>query len=292
MFGVCGAWFSSNQAEAQKPAPAAKKSNWVRAVIYVDGAAVYKAPSFDSEVQDYLRYQTKVIVSREPYHGEGGMGLFHLVRYGKKRGYVPDTDVRVARKEAAKVTVEAKKSKSKAWEKEEEENLGKAPIYFTRYLGAAVSMVNFSEKFQGKRFSDNMMMYGLRMTGPGTLIEDGPPLDFNLWFSIDKPGYYSKKLGSSAPTGFMMFGDVMAMLPLIDMKNTIINYGLGVMWVYTNYKVQLKSRKFDTSEFRVGLDAGLGVGQKIGKYMLRLDGKYYYEKTQYFGVILSFQGEY
>ncbi len=265
----------------------------VRAMIYVDGAAIYRKPDFDSTVQDYLRYQTPVVVSRKPYQGRGGMGLFHYVRYGKKTGFVPDTDIRMVKKEIEKVakTKGAKKLRSKAWEKEEEENLGKAPLYFTRYLGGAVSMVNFTEKFSGKKLHDNMLMYGLRMTGPGTLIEDGPPLDFNFWFSLDKPGYYSK-FAKGAPTGFMMFGDVAALFPIIDGKSTLVTLSLGLMWVFTKYKVQVKDRTYDSSEFRIGLDTGLGIGQKFGKYMVRLDGKYYYEKTQYFGTILSFQGEY
>lgn len=318
-FGVCAAWTSIAKAqevveepaeteapvEAEAPASSsakkAAKVQWVRAQIYSDGAAVYAKPDFDSNVLDYLRYQTPVFVSRKPYAGVGGMGLFHMVRYGKKSekaGYVPDTDVRMVKKEIEKiekgdiVAKGAKKKRvSKAWEKEEEEALGKAPLYFTRYIGGAVAYVNFTEKFSGKALRDNMLMYGLRMTGPGTLIEDGPPLDFNFWFSIDKPDYY-KRFTPDKPSGFLMFGDIMAMLPLIDTKNTIINYGLGVMWVFTKYKVRVNNRDFDSSEFRIGFDAALGVGQKFGKYMVRADAKYYYEKTQYFGYILSFQGEY
>lgn len=303
-FGVFAVWTSipakaeeqAVNAPASAPAsPREKRSTkvqWAKAIIYVDGSAVYARPDFDSQVQDYLRYETPVTAGVRPYQGVGGMGLFHVIRYGKKIGYVPDTDIRFAKKEQAKVApVEKKKSRSKAWEKEEEQQLGKAPIYFTRYLGAAVAMVNFTEKFSGKAFHDPMMMYGLRMTGPGTLIEDGPPLDFNFWFSVDKPGYYSK-FTPKKPTGFLLFGDIMAMLPLIDAKRYIVNYGIGIMWTYTKYSVNINNKNYDSSEFRIGLDAGLGLGVKFGKYIVRADGKYYYEKTQYFSGIMSFQGEY
>lgn len=289
MFGLCAVWISP-EASAQSRK---KKSAGVHAQIYVDGAAIYEKPDFDSKVQDYLRYQTKVVVSRKAFRGVGGMGLFHRIRYGKKFGYVPDTDVRVIEVEALKQTEEGapeKKTISKVWEKEEQEVLGKPPLYFTRYLGGALALVNFKEKFSGKTFSDDMLMYGLRMTGPGTLF-DGPPLDFNVWFSLGKPGYY-KKFASGSPTGFMMFGDVMFMLPLIDAKNTLVSYGLGVMWLYTRYKIPVRGANFDSQEVRLGFDAALGIGQRMGKMMLRLDAKYYYEKTQYFGYILSLQGEY
>lgn len=268
---------------------------WVKAFVVTDGAAVYQAPDFDSTVLDYLRFQASIMASKRAYEGVGGLGLFHKVQYKGRTGFVTDTDIRVAklvrdREQENDARTRPANNPSKAWEKEEEENLGKAPLYFTRFLGGAVSMVKFAEKFSGRRLEDDMLMYGLRMTGPGTLF-DGPPLDFNFWFSLQKPGYYNN-FASGEPTGFLFFGDVSAQLPLLDVRNTLITYGLGLMWVYTRYQVPVRNLTFDSQEFRLGLDAGLGVGQRFGKYMLRADAKYYYEKTQYLGFILSFQTEY
>ncbi len=277
----------------KRPAtPAKKKVSWARAVIINDGAAVYLRPDFDSVVQDYLGVEMKVLVSRKPVRGLGGMGLFHQVRYGKKKGYIADTDIK-----AMKVAGDdappprKKKSASKMWEEEEEAALGKAPLYFRRYLGGALAMVNFSEKFSGRKLSDDMLMYGIRMMGPGTLF-DGPPLDFNFWFTVDKPDYYSK-FASGTPNGFMLFGDVAFMMPFIDVKDWLATYGLGLMWVYTSYRVPVKSQTFDSQELRVGLDVTAGVSRRMfGKYLLRGDIKYYIEKTQYMGYMLSFMGEY
>lgn len=262
----------------------------MQALIYVDGAAVYAEPDFDAPVKDYLRYQSKVVVSTKAARGIGGMGLFHQVKYaGNKTGYVTDTDIRVVARERAKVT-KKEKTISKAWEKEEQENLGEQPIYFRKYVGAAVSMVQFSEKFGGKKKSDDILMYGLRLSGPEILL--GAPLDINVWFSDQKPKYYSPQGSWGKPTGWMMLGDIMAQLPMIDINKTFVTYGLGMMWVFTNYKIPDGRTRTYSKEFRIGLDAGLGVGQRFGKYMLRADVKYYYEKTQYFGGILSFQGEF
>lgn len=283
------------QVAAQAPAPARPKpvvpEGWAAALIYVDGAAIYSQPDFDAPVKDYLRYKSRVLISTKALRGTGGMGLFHQVRYSKdKTGYVTDTDIRVASKERKKAPPTEKKV-SKAWEKEEQEALGDSPLFFRKYVGAAISMVQYAEKFGGKRRADeNMMMYGLRMSGPDILA--GFPLDFNLWFSLDKPDFYSPPGSSGKPTGFMMFGDIMAQLPMIDINKTLVTYGLGVMWVFTNYKIPDGDAKVESKEFRIGLDAGLGVGQRFGSYMVRADVKYYYERTQYLGGILSFQGEF
>ncbi|HMN70117.1 MAG TPA: hypothetical protein PKC28_16380, partial [Bdellovibrionales bacterium] len=238
----------------------------MNATVYTDGASVYEGPDFDSRVITYLNFKTKVKASKKAYRGVGGMGLFHMIRYGGgKQGYVPDTDIRVSgggAGETVRGEDKPKKSMSKAWEAEEKEAKGEQPLYFTRYLGGAFAMVNFTEKFSGKKYSDQMMMYGLRMTGPGTLF-DGPPLDFNLWFSHEQPAYY-EKFADKKTTGFLLFGDVMAMLPLIDMGSTIFNYGLGVMWTYTRYRVPVGGYSFDSQEFRVGAAVGAGLGQRLG----------------------------
>jgi hypothetical protein len=113
----------------------------------------------------------------------------------------------------------------------------------------------------------------------------------NIWFSLDKPGYYD--IFSTGINGFMMFGDIMAMLPLVNLDDWVVSYGLGVMWSFTRYRVMVQGENTDTSDFRVGLDAGLGIGTRIGKHnVLRVDAKYYYERTQYLGYVLSFQTEY
>lgn len=253
-----------------------------------DGAAVYEKPDFDSKVLEYLADQTKIHISKKPTAGIGGMGIFHLIRFdGKRVGYVPDTDIRALKRSEVG---QKKKPIAKTWEKEEQENLGDAPLYFRRYLGGAIAMVDFTEKFSGRKLHDNMTMYGLRMMGPGTLF-DGPPLDFNFWFSVDKPGYYDK-FSSGSANGFLLFGDVNFMLPLYDGKTTLISYGLGLMWVYTSYRIPVNGVTFDSQEFRIGFDLTAGVGKKIGKFMLRGDAKYYYEKTQYLGYLLSLMGDY
>ncbi|MGE4133634.1 MAG: hypothetical protein AB7F86_18500 [Bdellovibrionales bacterium] len=268
-----------------------------------DGAAVYEKADFDSRVLEYLSFQTKVTISKKAYPGVAGLGLFHKVKLSKGFGYIPDTDVRVVEKEATPPPPAAGPNKggdakSQAFNKPEEDMpTTRPPLYLARYLGLAYAQVNFTEKFSGKKLSDKIGMYGLRMMGPGTLF-DGPPLDVNLWVSFDKPNYYSR-FASGGPNGFLLFGDVMAMMPLVNLDNWVVSYGLGVMWTFTRYRLQVRQagtnvdENTDSLEFRIGADAGLGVGARLFKrYMLRADVKYYYEKTAYLGYLASLQMEY
>ncbi len=304
MFGVC-APFSGAAQSVTSPRKVAVPDGWIKAVVVTDGAAVYENPNFDSPVQNYLGYQTTLLASKTAVNGAGGLGLFHKVRFNNQYGYVADTDLKIAKgqsKEAAeKPATKKDRPQSKAWDDDRDEQ-GKAPLYFTRYLGGAAAMVNFTERYSSKKFSDNMLMYGLRYTGPKVLF-DGPPLDLNVWFTFQKPGYFSNFTSGSA-TGFAMFGDLMAMLPLYDHGSWLVTYGFGLMWAYTKYTLPVSIVKiengvrtttsvaFDSQDFRIGVDLGLGAGRKIGRGMLRADVKYYFERTQYFGYLLSYQREY
>lgn len=276
---------------SEKSEKSDKSSQYVRGVVITDGAAIYKEPDFDSPVVDYVGADTKVSVSKKAFSGAAGMGIFHQVRYGSKReGYIPDTDVRAAKAVADKAPEGAKASGSKMWEKEEQDMLGNAPLYFTRYLGGTVAMVNLKEKFSGRTLDDDVIVFGIRMMGPGTLF-DGPPLDFNFLFTIDSPDYYSR-FASGDANGYMLFSDVAFMLPLIDAKKTLVSYGIGLMTVYSSYRIPVQGKTFDSQELRVGALVAAGVGQKFGKNLWRGDAKYYFEKTQYPAYFLSFMGEY
>ena len=201
----------------------------------------------------------------------------------------------VATKEAAqdkdKATEKPKtKPKTKGKKKNEDDSEGKESVYYKRYIGVGLALVNFTEKFSGQQYSDKITMYGLRMSGPGTLF-DGPPLDFNVLYSMQSPKYYTY-FADAAPKGFLLFSDLMAILPFYEWHNLMINYGVGIMATYTNYKVLVKNTLFDSQEVRVGVDFDLGVTEKVGKYAIKLDAKYYYEKTRYLGYTGSFQMEY
>ena len=142
-FGVCAAFSGAPLAFAQAKAD----SGWVRALIVTDGAAVYGKSDFDSPIQDYLSYQTQVFVSKKPYAGAGGLGLFHRIRYKSKNGFITDTDIKILKKDIEKaVQDEKKKSPSKAYSDEEEKALGKQPIYLTRYVGGALAMVSLASR--------------------------------------------------------------------------------------------------------------------------------------------------
>lgn len=264
-----------------------------KAFVEVDGASLYSKPTFDAPILDYLRAGTQVLATLKPRKGFGDFGLFYMVKTAQgKVGYMADTDLvpEFSLKNSKKKPV----SKNPVFEqaKEAKENPNREPLYFTRYVGGGIGMLGFSEKFSGKKFSSDVMMMALKMSGPGTLF-DGPPLDFNFAFSLSAPEYY-KEFSRGPAGGFFLFTDLLLNSPLfeIDNGNGLLFYGIGAMITYTKFTPVVSSTTFDSQELRLGAALSLGYAHRWGKYALRWDSKYYYEKTDYLGHWLSFQIEY
>lgn len=257
----------------------------------VDGAAIYSKPSFDAPVINYLKAGTKLLATVQRVKGIGGFGLFYKVKTtGGEVGYVADTDLITEFNPRNTKKKPVKKNPVYEEVKEAQENPHQEPVYFTRYIGGGVGYLGFTEKFSGKEFSSNVMMFNFKMSGPGTLF-DGPPLDFNFSFSPSAPDYY-EKFSRGPAGGFFIFTDLLLNLPLIELNKGLVFYGVGIMTVYTQFKPVVSTTTFDSQEIRMGAAVSLGYAHRFGKYALRWDSKYYFEKTDYFGHWLSFQLEY
>jgi hypothetical protein len=259
------------------------------AVIHVEGATVYVDPDFDSKVIAVLPPGMKVVISQRKFPGRGGLGAFYRIRFNKKRlGYVADTEVIT---EFQKVGKKQKKNPvfEDVEEMREQAQKGLEPIYFTRYLGGQTGLLGFTEKINGQTLSDDVVMYGVRATGPGVLF-DGPPLDFTVSFSPKPPGYYDD-LGRTA-SGFFLFSDLAMLFGLWEQTDYQIYGGLGIMGTYTKFTVNTTLDSINKSEFRIGATADLGFAYRRKRWVGRADAKYYYEKQTYFGYWLSLQHEY
>lgn len=281
-------------AEPKKRAPKRKKRTTQKrrkvkaqvAIVEVEGAAVYQFPNFDSPVLEYLRAGSKVMASMKPKTGIGGFGAFYRVRLpNKKLGWMADVDLLPQFKDDPN---RQKQTSNPEYEelKEQAKMANREPIYFEKYLGPGMGMVQFTEKFDGGELSSDVTMFGFRSMGPGVLF-DGPPLDFSLMFSIEAPDHYTKFANGPA-TGFFLISDVLMPFPIIEGRTGMLTIGLGPMLTYTNFQVAVRNSSFDSQEIRIGLVAGTGYMHRFSSFAIRLDAKYYYERTAYLGAHLSF----
>jgi len=270
----------------------------VNGKVAVDGAAVYSQPDFDSDVIDYLHQGTKVPTSTKQYAGQGGMGLFHKIRTPKgKLGYLPDTDVVLPKgtqietpKDAPpRVNTKDRNKKDQPLKVEKDEETRKS-VYLTRYIGGTLAMIDYTEKFMGRKEDAQTIFGGLRMTGPDILFKS-PPLDFNVLVSPMAPKYLSDFANGSG-SGFLLMTDLAVTMPLYEQPNGLFYYNLGILLNFSDYKVSVGAGSYDSQDLRIGVDIGLGYAYRFSSYAMRADVRYYIEKTLYLGALLSFQAEY
>lgn len=284
----------------------------VRGHVDTDGAAVYAHPDFDSPVIDHLSEGAKIPISLKQFLGNSGMGLFHKVRTPRgKLGYMPDTDVvlpkgaRVipprnvpsaferkdhAQQDNMNNSQSGDQSDRQRREIERERDDNHKPIYLTRYMGGTLALVDYAEKFSGKKLHAQTPFIGFRMTGPNILF-NSPPMDFNIQLSPMAPSYL-KNLSGHSGSGFLLMTDLMLNMPLYQTRHSLFYYGLGVLLNFSDYKVQVGAGSYNSQDVRLGMDFSAGYAYRFSRYAVRGDLKFYVEKTFYMSEILTFQMEY
>ena len=265
------------------------------AVVKNNGSAVYLDRSFDAPIIAYMEAGKKVKISRKKYKGLGGFGIFFKIKVKKgKVGYIADTDIvpRFKKKIGQKKISENPLFKDLTNSKKKKRKKPRDPIYFSRYVGLTFSSVNFTETIASKDVSDSLTVFGLRLSGPGTIMED-LPLDTDISVSMAPPSYYEILSDNSVATGLVLIAHTSLMFPLAEWADTLINYSLGLSTVYTSVQFLGGGRNFDSQEFRIGALAGVAANFRFARdYLFKLEAKYFYEKTQYMGYGAALQMNY
>lgn len=306
VFAPLEAWANTNKKRKPAQTAPAKRSSGVGAVVKTDGALVYAQPDFDAEVLTNLKRGQRVLVSRGV---TGEYAKFHRVRVGKTLGYIADIDVTVdggsggaasptgsstsknaknkKSKDAAKVAREKEKEREKNKDKKPKDRM---PIYFTRYVGLLIGQTAFKEGIHGVDANENLLTYGVKVTGPDVLIS-GPVLDFNVALHYGAPDYYTK-LSAIKPSGFVLWTDLLLLMPIVNNDNWMITFGLGPLFVLSNFKVFNQDRPMDLTALNVGASFSLGAAVRFEKMAVRLEGKYHVEKQSYRGLLAAVQTEF
>ena len=267
------------------------------ALIMVEGAMVYEKPDFDSRVISYLHKDVKVVVSRQVY------GAFRkvVVRKGLV-GYISEVDVTTGKSSDSSAGAAPAPSPDKAQTNGENKPVAKTkrrhrrhkPVADTTYVGGFLSYINYRELIAGGKPAANLLMYGLKITGPGIIFSNAFISDFNLSVYPGAPSYYDEG-AAFTPGGYLIMLDAPLLFPLDDHKDSMTYFGLGPMMTYSSYNVTLvdankKNHAFNLEEVKVGGVLVLGYGYRIFEAIARLEAKYFIEKTNYLGVQLSVQG--
>lgn len=265
----------------------------VVAVVTTDGALVLVKPDHDASVIAQYEAGKKIRVSKGT---TSGAEKFRKVRVGNRIGYIADIDVRIgdapdgvdddgsvhARERQAKRN--RKKPSAKKDQPHDE------PIFFSRFVGLIIGVSEFKEDISGVDASAAMPFYGLKITGPDTIL-NGPVMDFNLLLHYGAPSYYDA-LSATKPSGFVILTDLLMHFPLTQGQNGLASFGLGPMLMFSQFTVFNGGRSQSLSELNLGLSLSLGFSYRISRVAFGLEGKYFVEKHSYRGLFATLQTQY
>ena len=308
---VSGPAGAPSVAPAASPAPGAPqaKQTGVWGLVKDQGATVYSAPNFDGTQLANLPPKTRVVMSRMSYGNQGPQ--FYKVKFQKNGhavlGYISDGEIGpekagtlLARKaEKAEVatppTVPGKKpdpkmakaspKKHKRKRKKEQE-----PMLFSHYVGLIAGMTDFKENISGVKAEENLVVYGIKITGPDLLLK-GPIMDIDVILHSGAPSYYTA-LSGIKPTGFIIWTDALLLYPFLNRQNAMIYFEAGPLLVLSDFKVLNNGKVMDLFALNAGLSTGLGGAVRVGSVALRLEAKYMFENKSYLALLGTVQSEF
>lgn len=264
-----------------------------QAQIVNQGALVYKDADFDAPILAELKAGQSYAISIKK------RGPFYKIRIKTGvTGWIADNDVRlstvaspVGQAGPGKTAKGENTPASKSEKKSEAPARPLKPFYSSRYRGPVVSYLTYNENSMGAIRSQNMPFYGFKVAGPNTMFSGDFRTDAEFLFRSGAPDYYQSATGRAA-SGWIFITDFIFETAMPQSKWHMVTYGFGPMFKYSHFEVGLtesgKEINYSLDDMSLGAVFDLGLAFRTGKYALRFNTKYYWEKTKYWGFGITF----
>jgi hypothetical protein len=276
----------------------------VRVAVKVN---VYAQPAFKSKLIERLNARTVISFSTNKIVGKGGLGVFYKVKTPNgKIGYIIDSDLIAAPFEEAQpappappVAVQTPTPSQTEDPGEDAEkpsaappppapivqiNTGSTPL---SYWGAGVAAIDYTESVNNQSWHQTQYFFAIRRTRAARQsLRFGN--DFTVLISPQAPRFLAEAGASGGTSGLVTIGDLLLTLPLSS-GSLVPTLGIGPMGIYSSYKTNFTTGPYESSKFRFGGIANVGLAYEGTNYCLRLDLNYYFESASYMGQKLTFQ---
>lgn len=273
---------------ATKKAPAKSTKSYRGLVIAEEGGTVFQEPNFDSATLGMVSPGQNFEISSGKRNG------FYRIRLKPGTlGWISDAEIKPLGVRETKPTNTKAPGKPKK-EAPKKKAFKPKPINNTRYVGPLFSSVNYLEDTMGARRKESLSMFGLRWSGPNTVMSGDINIDSEILVKTSPPNFYRQATGNPA-TGFMLIGDFVFVTDIPQSRSLMAYYGFGPMFRFSQYNVLLnmdggKTRNYNLTDITLGAVFALGVATALGDhYAVRLDGRYYWETQRYTSVSLALQ---
>lgn len=244
---------------------------------------VYAQPNFNSRKIEHLQPGTVVFMKTEKFIGTGGMGVFYKVKTPSgKIGYITDSDLLAESAEPLKpIPVPGTQPSSAPPPPSPKE--GSSTLW-----GLSVGLVNYAEKIEGTKYEKQHIFFGARRTGAAKKSNEWRT-DAGIVMSPGAPKFLADAGAYGSTTGFILLTDFLFLKPLFASPSYMVFVAGGPMAAYSSYKTNIGTGPYTGSEFRMGGVADAGFALQFSGNALRLDIKYFVEKTMYLSEMITLQ---
>ncbi len=263
-----------------------------KAIISGEQTYIFQQPNFDAEVVTILTPGKTVY-----FISQGKWGPFHKIRLEPgKTGYVIDSDIRILKDPKIKNQIISKNAdEEKAGGRKSKKRRHAKSFKNARYWGAALQMTDFTENTMNNIRHQYLPFYGIKISGPHTVLEDDTNLEVDLLLHWGPPSYYTDATTNTA-AGFIVITDLLWQSLQQQSKNVMTFFGAGPMFRYSHISSTLTigntKSEYALDDMVIGAAFNAGMVTRIDQYALRLDAKYHWEKQKYWAIGLAFQYEF
>lgn len=280
---------------------------------------VYKKASFDSRIIAYAKKGKKLYGTKKTRPGIEGFGLFHKVKLRKGLfGFILDTDVVGFKKDVKKKSrlgrssklksggsrksrlSRSRKSKKKRSSSRDENSSKKSasnetkmskwkgyPLSFVKAYGLTYGVVDYTIEFGGVDLSSNESGFGFKLSGPGWLFKT-MPIDLTLFAHLGGVEGLNT-VSQNESSGMFILSDLTFPFRLKHSNNWSIYGGVGLLLNYADLEFRLNDEDKGFSGLSVGAVGTLGFVYSYQDWLFKVEPKFYWEGSQFFGTMFSIQ---
>lgn len=148
-------------------------------------------------------------------------------------------------------------------------------------------MVNYTEKTQSSERSSNELVYGLKLTGTNLLFRNFW-VDVGVNFHFGAPSLFDDFATNTS--GFFMLVDLTMPFVLSRSRTSYFYGGLGPMLNIAFFDFTLGGVDESSQKIRLGGVGTLGLAYDLSSnWAFKVEGKYFFESSSYWGALAGLQ---
>ncbi len=246
-----------------------------KAKIVSPDVEIYSKADFDSDVFATVSQGEDYLVSDKNY------GPFYRIKLKSgKVGYIVDYELDIAGKGPFKEKdlddILAAEAIKFAQENPEGEDAEEIQMFGRSFSGPTLQLISFNEETLGSGQSDNLLGVGYKNISLTS---------WSILGAFKVPKYYSD---TGSASGFKLWGDFGFSNPVVSLGRSEIRFAGSLFSHFSFIQVETPLRKYDLHDISVGLALEFGWIYRFKKNAIDLAVKYYFDKSNYAGLGVSF----